>query len=322
MKGKRFCRRCGWFVPGAEKKPAGAVGASLWSAWCQRLRRMASRVRFGSLRERSASSRKPQVALSRLILIGAAAGFIAPLLLLESERGSASPWTANRLARLAGLDRGAVPPSPRAMALRCATPSCGAEFGPLAAGSKPCPQCGTPRPLLLVSEEGWLEPATDLLRGYVPPGAAALARGRSADQAAVVLWFQTYRRLKEAEPAPRLRLPETTWRQRGGDAAAHALFLADLLASQGYRARVVLGRRRDRSHAWVVIEHEGREYLLDLLGGRPARFPPRADLLAAEYRAELAFDRDSSYFPAVPGTVPGRYFDDTLWTPAAIPPRG
>jgi len=310
MKGKAFCRRCGWYPDSPAEGPA-TPGASKWVKWPKRpkwpkwpkfLKRPRHRGWF-----------------SRMLYCAAAVGFLAPLLLADSEEGKGFSFAGNRLARLVGLDR-ALPLSPSARGLRCANSLCGADLALSSTGSQPCPDCGTPSPWLLASETGWIEPAPDLLRGFVPPGAAALARGRHRDQAAVVLWFQTYRRLRELDPSARIRLPETTWRERGGDARDHALFLADLLGSQGYRVRVVLGAFRGRPHSWVVIEYEGREYLLDLLAGRPARFPPRADLLSADYRAELAFDREASYYPVDPPAAPARYFDPALWTRVASPP--
>ena len=53
-----------------------------------------------------------------------------------------------------------------------------------------------------------------------------------------------------------------------GDCEDHALILADWLISMGYDARVVLGTARREGHAWVVVFHEGREFLLEATSKR------------------------------------------------------
>lgn len=226
--------------------------------------------------------------------------------------------------RLLGFD--SIPPSPllspTAERLICPDSSCGGVPETIRSdgGISHCPTCGAPCAFLLPTEAGWLEPGPALLRGFVPHGASALARGRKPDREVVVLWFQTYRRLREIMDES-VRLPESTWRQRGGDALEHALLLADLLLSQGHRVRVVCGHRHGKPHAWVSLEYDGREYLLDLLDGRPARFPPRAEVLAPHYRATVAFDRAACYFPRDPGNPPARCFDTDGWREAAVPPQ-
>jgi len=53
-----------------------------------------------------------------------------------------------------------------------------------------------------------------------------------------------------------------------GDCEDHALILADWLISMGYDARVVLGTAMREGHAWVVVFHEGQEFLLEATSKR------------------------------------------------------
>jgi len=256
--------------------------------------------------------------LSRWLIVGGIAGFLTPLFL--PFEGDAIPAGSGelRLARLAG-SRSSPTLSLRAGQVQCPEPLCKGGNGAASPGVKSCPACGSASTILLETEAGWLEPAPDLLRGFLPPGAAALARGRSEDNALVSLWFQTFRRLRVASPEARAQFPESTWRTKSGDERDHAIFLADILLTQGYNVRVVTGQFRGRPHSWVVVKYNGHEYLLDLLGNRPALFPPRVSAIGADYRAELAFDREACYFPAYPEARTNRYFEPGLWRRVLTP---
>ena len=48
-----------------------------------------------------------------------------------------------------------------------------------------------------------------------------------------------------------------------GDCEDHAIILADWLIELGYTARVALGEWNNQGHAWVVLFHNGQEYVLE-----------------------------------------------------------
>ncbi|WP_053094215.1 transglutaminase-like cysteine peptidase [Cellvibrio sp. pealriver] len=48
-----------------------------------------------------------------------------------------------------------------------------------------------------------------------------------------------------------------------GDCEDHAIVLADWLIDMGFDARVALGKHQSDGHAWVVLVHEGKEFILE-----------------------------------------------------------
>lgn len=78
-----------------------------------------------------------------------------------------------------------------------------------------------------------------------------------------------------------------------GDCEDHALILADWLISMGYDARVVIGTAMREGHAWVVVFHEGREFLLEATSKRKQMdwsLYPLAGL-QTDYQPEYMFNR-------------------------------
>ena len=78
-----------------------------------------------------------------------------------------------------------------------------------------------------------------------------------------------------------------------GDCEDHALALADWLMSMGYDARVVLGTAMREYHAWVVLFHEEREFLLEATSKRKKMdwsLYPLAGL-QTNYQPEYMFNR-------------------------------
>lgn len=78
-----------------------------------------------------------------------------------------------------------------------------------------------------------------------------------------------------------------------GDCEDHAILLADWLISMGYDARVAIGRVPSGGHAWVILFHEGKEYLLESTSKRRPRSIGDFKLAkyAPEYQAEYLFNR-------------------------------
>jgi hypothetical protein len=78
-----------------------------------------------------------------------------------------------------------------------------------------------------------------------------------------------------------------------GDCEDHSLVLADWLISMGYDARVVLGDFNGEGHAWVVLFHDGREFLLEATSKRKKMewsLYPLAGL-QTDYHPEYMFNR-------------------------------
>ena len=78
-----------------------------------------------------------------------------------------------------------------------------------------------------------------------------------------------------------------------GDCEDHAILLADWLIEMGYDARVVIGRVPSGGHAWVILFHEGKEYLLEATDKRRPRSLGDFKLAkyAPEYQPKYQFNR-------------------------------
>jgi len=78
-----------------------------------------------------------------------------------------------------------------------------------------------------------------------------------------------------------------------GDCEDHAILLADWLIEMGYDARVALGRVPSGGHAWVILFHDGKEYLLEATDKRRPRSLGDFKLAkyAPEYQPEFQFNR-------------------------------
>ena len=80
-----------------------------------------------------------------------------------------------------------------------------------------------------------------------------------------------------------------------GDCEDHAIVLADWLETLGYDARVVVGRIDSGGHAWVVVDVDGKMFLLEATSKKKRRnwsHYPLASLVRG-YFPLLMFDRES-----------------------------
>jgi transglutaminase-like putative cysteine protease len=82
------------------------------------------------------------------------------------------------------------------------------------------------------------------------------------------------------------QLPHETYSWRRGDCEDSAILLADWLRALGYDAVVAAGEAYGASHAWVVLHHEGQNYILETTGskGSDRRMLPLAELMT-DYRS-------------------------------------
>jgi predicted transglutaminase-like cysteine proteinase len=177
-----------------------------------------------------------------------------------------------------------------------------------------CKLCGKITDLFRASETGALEHPSWFLQGFIPSGVTRLTRGQSTDEALVNVWFSLFRKISYREETGNgWQRPACTWQKKAGDCEDHALLLTDSLRSLSYDARTVAGKRKGKGHAWVVVKFKGKEYLLDQVGRRSARFPPRASLLVAEYRPAYAFDEKNLHIPSKTGEFPADYWNSKEW---------
>lgn len=85
---------------------------------------------------------------------------------------------------------------------------------------------------------------------------------------------------------------EQFWSNQRGDCEDHAILLADWLRMLGHEARVAGGTYKGGGHAWVVLRHNGREYVLEAtekVSRRNASGFLRAER-ATDYVANVMFD--------------------------------
>ena len=98
-----------------------------------------------------------------------------------------------------------------------------------------------------------------------------------------------------------------------GDCEDHALALADWLMSMGYDARVVLGNALGGYHAWVVLFHEERVFLLEATSKRKnmdwSLYPLAA--LQTDYQPEFMFNR--KYFWTNQGSAFTTRYSGSQW---------
>lgn len=85
------------------------------------------------------------------------------------------------------------------------------------------------------------------------------------------------------------------WVGARGDCEDHAILLADWLIEMGLDARVALGMHGRTGHAWVIVLHNGREYLLEATSKRKLKrwsaYPLARTL--PDYHPDMMFNRET-----------------------------
>jgi len=98
--------------------------------------------------------------------------------------------------------------------------------------------------------------------------------------------------------------PQTFEQIRRGDCEDHALWAWRKLVELGYDAQLVVGRclpwspatEPDRSHVWVVFEHDGESLLFETTHKAKEGMIRRLAEVASTYRPELGVDRNRKRF--------------------------
>jgi transglutaminase-like putative cysteine protease len=140
-------------------------------------------------------------------------------------------------------------------------------------------------------------------------------------------WFHVLTRIRYAHDAGYFRrgdvwrLAHETYRDRRGDCEDTSILLADWLAAEGHRARVVIGELDGEGHAWVLFHGGGHDYILETTGGRGnyRRTPPRSTVTTG-YVPEAQFDRTGIWFRKSKGWTPD-YQDPSDWSRGPWPPE-
>lgn len=84
--------------------------------------------------------------------------------------------------------------------------------------------------------------------------------------------------------------PEEFERMKKGDCEDYSLYAWRQLSNMGYSARFVVGRTREGGHAWVNLEKDGKQYLVE-----PLSFSiPILNMM--EYRPEISVEWDGNSF--------------------------
>lgn len=102
-----------------------------------------------------------------------------------------------------------------------------------------------------------------------------------------------------------------------GDCEDHAILLADWLISMGYDARVAIGNIPSGGHAWVILFHDDKEYLLEATSKRRPR--STSDFTQAkyapEYQPKFMFNRTTFWVNT--GSQLTTQYRNEYWKPTA-----
>jgi transglutaminase-like putative cysteine protease len=112
------------------------------------------------------------------------------------------------------------------------------------------------------------------------------------------LWNWVGMHIRYVDDGENHRLPEVwqvareTYLWRRGDCEDSAILLTRWLRAAGHDAHVVVGHTAEGGHAWVVLKHEGKTYLLETTEPNAARrrYPPLAWLKTGYHPSGFMFN--------------------------------
>lgn len=192
-----------------------------------------------------------------------------------------------------------------------------------------CPKCRRTYAVVASDSQRKFRYVNEFLTGYAPPAVFAKDISRIYQLFTICsavhgncIYTRDPGMKKNATDAWQTSLE--TQRIGQGDCEDSAIYLCDWLTSQGYNARVALGRYGDMGgHAWVVVKMNDVEYLLESTESAPdPRDPPLVSKVGSRYVPEVMFDRFALYVRSTPGQAwrsNDGYFSPKLWT--RIEPR-
>jgi len=186
-----------------------------------------------------------------------------------------------------------------------------------------CPNCEKAYDLIAADTHGMWRRANTYFTGMDSP----VVRGWMTDmQRVMAVWQDVVTKCRYQLDAERIlggdswEKPEDTYNSGIGDCEDTSLLLADMLMSQGFQAKVALGRHNGEGHAWVVVQVEGEDYLLETTWNDVGDLdqPPLLEEVGIDYEPQYLIDRDSIYFRRHYGWT-GDYWTDRNWTQVIYP---
>ena len=188
-------------------------------------------------------------------------------------------------------------------------PSCQSRFALRSfSGGEPCnlicPECETRFALLVADNQGAYHYVNDFLVGFEPP--ARFREGTHRMEEMLQIWRGVFHTCEyKSDSGSDKKLDRDAWQtgpetlNRGvGDCDDTSILLADWLISRGFNARVAIGEAMGEGHAWVVVQHESRTYLLESTSEPPqtAEQIGVVSEFTGKYVPEILFDREACYF--------------------------
>jgi len=224
--------------------------------------------------------------------------------------------------RLEDLHPGELTRGQRHFYITC--PLCGrgqaCEVPPLTRSvSLQCPHCHRSYAMLAVDTKGRYRYVNEYLTGYAPP--ARFPAGVSRLNEMLLIWNSVVHGIRyvldAADGDPdndAWQTPAETQRLGCGDCEDASIYLADWLIARGFDARVALGHYAERGgHAWVIVELEGRTYLLESTNPEAdTSRPPLLDDVGSRYVPDYTIDREGFYARRNPSAP----WDGDYWTQA------
>ena len=187
-----------------------------------------------------------------------------------------------------------------------------------------CPKCRRTYAVVASDRHGKYRFVNEFLTGYAPPAVFAKDSSRVFQLFTICsavhgncIYTRDPGLKKDATDAWQTSLETQLLGQ--GDCEDSAIYLCDWLITQGYNARVALGRYGDLGgHAWVVVKMNDLEYLLESTESAPdPRDPPLVSKVGSRYVPEVLFDRFGIYVRSIPGqswNTNDSYFSNRLWS--------
>lgn len=186
-----------------------------------------------------------------------------------------------------------------------------------------CPHCKNVYNLLAADSTGHWRRANQFLEGIDKFSADPALE---PEDRVLSIWSQVDERCRYQFDPERLngadswKLPRQTYDLTWGDCEDTSMLLADALISNGFDARVAIGRQKGQGHAWCVLRLEDRQYILESTaeGVDRLRRLPRLDDIALDYQADCQFDRENLYFNRFQQWT-ANYWSGTTWVKVRYP---
>jgi len=181
-----------------------------------------------------------------------------------------------------------------------------------------CPHCKKAYDLIATDSSGQWRRATQFFKQLK---AETTKPEMSPKEQVMAIWKEVAAKCRYQLDAQRINgadswcTPDETYAAGSGDCEDTSLLLVDLLTSQGFDAKVALGTHEGEGHAWVVVNIEGVDHLLESTWRKVDHLkePPTVDAAGLAYDPDYLFDRSALYFSKFEGWT-GDYRSEKTWT--------